>query len=54
MSNEYWAKAIEKLDQACLVSLERSECEWTRSGKSQIYAAREGYCNDILEDLALE
>jgi hypothetical protein len=53
-SDEDWARAIEKLDQACLASLEWAELSWAERGKSQIYTTREGYLNVIFEDPALE
>src|SRR4051812_17154095 len=53
-SDEDWARAIEKLDQACLASLEWAELSWAERGKSQIYMTREGYRNVIFEDPALE
>lgn len=53
-SDEDWARAIEKLDQACLADLAISERYWYQSGKTYINQVREGYRNVIFEDPALE
>ncbi|KAJ6034421.1 hypothetical protein N7499_001626 [Penicillium canescens] len=53
-SDEDWARAIEKLDQACLAGLADKEGEWTWLGRTLIELVREGYGNVIFEDPTLE
>ncbi|CAG8923970.1 unnamed protein product [Penicillium salamii] len=53
-SNEDWARAIEKLDQACLNDLTSSESYWIRRGCTNVGMIREGYRNVIFDDPALE
>jgi hypothetical protein len=53
-SDEDWARAIEKLDQACLAGLADKEGEWTWLGRTLIELVREGYRNVIFEDPTLE
>jgi hypothetical protein len=53
-SDEDWARAIEKLDQACLADLEFFERRWFENGASHVEMIREGYRNVIFEDPALE
>jgi hypothetical protein len=54
ISDEDWARAIKKLDQACLAGLADKEGEWTWLGCTLIELVREGYQNVIFEDPALE
>ncbi|KAJ5375425.1 hypothetical protein N7517_007431 [Penicillium concentricum] len=54
ISDEDWARAIEKLDQACLAGLEFSECWWSKAGFTHIEMIREGYRNIMFEDPTLE
>ncbi|KAJ5950617.1 uncharacterized protein N7479_009030 [Penicillium vulpinum] len=53
-SDEDWARAIEKLDQACLADLEFYEDMWSKYGCTHIERVREGYRNVIFEDSTLE
>ncbi|KAJ5213810.1 hypothetical protein N7449_000979 [Penicillium cf. viridicatum] len=53
-SDEDWARAIEKLDQACLADLEFYESRWSRTGDIYVEMIREGYRNVIFEDPTLE
>lgn len=53
-SDRDWARAIEKLDEACMADLEFYERSWHRSGSTCVEMIREGYRNVIFEDPALE
>jgi hypothetical protein len=54
VSDEDWARAIEKLDEACLASLEFYESAYSKAGKTYVELIREGYRNVIFEDPTLE
>ncbi|KAJ6191177.1 hypothetical protein N7519_001198 [Penicillium mononematosum] len=53
-SDEDWARAIEKLDQACMADLEFFERNWSQTGATCVKMIREGYRNVIFEDPTLE
>lgn len=53
-SDRDWARAIDKLDEACMSDLEFYERSWHRSGATCVEMIREGYRNVIFEDPALE
>jgi hypothetical protein len=54
ISDEDWARAIEKLDQACLADLEFYESMWSEARQTHVDMIREGYRNVIFEDPTLE
>ncbi|KAJ5400171.1 hypothetical protein N7465_010660 [Penicillium sp. CMV-2018d] len=53
-SDQDWARAIEKLDEACMADLEFYERSWHQCGATSVEMVREGYRNVIFEDPALE
>ncbi|KAJ5501521.1 hypothetical protein N7453_006338 [Penicillium expansum] len=53
-SDQDWARAIEKLDEACMAGLEFYERSYHQLGATCVEMIREGYRNVIFEDPALE